>query len=184
MINWTKNQRIQPAADDMILFLCPSGHKLHGLKRLAGKVGKCPHCDAKFEIPFPYDTDDEDAGRDELDDTVTEDPLSDFAESEPAGAASNQQPVFEEPPPERPRESDTTIEARVIWSRPRDWQQHCRAASPGDRASARLKAIRRRSPIRPRPRIRRLHRRHRRNAQLTRWRSYSRDSGASETTAE
>jgi hypothetical protein len=98
----------QPSADDMILFLCPNGHRLHGLKQLAGKVGQCPHCDARFEIPFPYDTDEgEEAGRDGLDDTVTEDPLSDFGESEPAGAAGGQQPVFEEHPPERPRESDT-----------------------------------------------------------------------------
>jgi hypothetical protein len=98
----------RPVADDMILFLCPNGHRLHGLKQLAGKVGQCPHCDARFEIPFPYDTDEgEEAGRDGLDDTVTEDPLSDFGESEPGGAAGGQQPVFEEHPPERPRESDT-----------------------------------------------------------------------------
>jgi hypothetical protein len=38
---------------------------------------------------------------------VTEDPLSDFVESEPGGASSGQQPVFEEHPPKPPRESDT-----------------------------------------------------------------------------
>jgi hypothetical protein len=97
----------RPAADDMILFLCPSGHKLHGLKRLAGKVGQCPHCDVKFEIPYLFDADEEEAGRDGLDDTVTEDPFSDFGESGPGDAAGGQQPVFEERPTERPREQDT-----------------------------------------------------------------------------
>jgi hypothetical protein len=96
-----------PAAEDMILFLCPSGHKLHGLRRLAGKVGKCPHCDTAFEIPYPFDGDGEEADRDELDDTVTEDPLSDFSESGAAEVAASQRPVFDEPAPERPRESDT-----------------------------------------------------------------------------
>jgi hypothetical protein len=97
----------QPAAEDLILFLCPSGHKLHGPRQLAGKVGKCPHCDAKFEIPYPFDGEDEDAERDELDDTVTEDPLSDFAESEPGTGSSHKAPVFEEQPPPPPRETDT-----------------------------------------------------------------------------
>jgi hypothetical protein len=99
----------EPAADDMILFLCPNGHKLHGLRRLAGKVGQCPHCDVKFEIPYPFDTDgDEEVGRDGLDDTVTEDPLSDFVESGPGDAAGGPQPVFEERTPERPRENDNS----------------------------------------------------------------------------
>jgi hypothetical protein len=97
----------QPADEDMILFLCPSGHKLHGLRRLAGKVGKCPHCDVTFEIPYPFDADDDEADRDELDDTVTEDPLSDFGESGVAEVAAGKQPVFEEPAPLQPPESDT-----------------------------------------------------------------------------
>ena len=35
-----------------IRFLCPSGHKLNVKTFLAGKRGICPHCGAKFEIPF------------------------------------------------------------------------------------------------------------------------------------
>jgi GYF domain 2 len=35
-----------------IRFLCPSGHKLNVKSFLAGKRGICPHCGAKFEIPF------------------------------------------------------------------------------------------------------------------------------------
>jgi hypothetical protein len=36
---------------DIIVFLCPNGHKLNGPSNLAGKAGKCPHCGAKFVIP-------------------------------------------------------------------------------------------------------------------------------------
>src|SRR4051794_32754128 len=35
-----------------IRFLCPSGHKLNVKSFLAGKRGICPHCGAKFEIPY------------------------------------------------------------------------------------------------------------------------------------
>lgn len=42
-----------PVEADTILFLCPSGHKLSGPKRLAGKTGKCPHCQVRFVIPLP-----------------------------------------------------------------------------------------------------------------------------------
>ena len=41
-----------PAAEgDLIVFLCPNGHKLNGPSRLKGKAGQCPHCGAKFRIP-------------------------------------------------------------------------------------------------------------------------------------
>lgn len=36
---------------DLIAFLCPSGHKLTGPSKLAGKLGQCPHCGQKFQIP-------------------------------------------------------------------------------------------------------------------------------------
>jgi hypothetical protein len=36
---------------DLIVFLCPNGHKLNGPARLKGKAGQCPHCGAKFRIP-------------------------------------------------------------------------------------------------------------------------------------
>jgi hypothetical protein len=34
-----------------IAFLCPNGHKLNGPEKLAGRLGQCPHCNAKFQIP-------------------------------------------------------------------------------------------------------------------------------------
>lgn len=40
---------------DMIVFLCPNGHKLNGPARLKGKAGQCPHCGAKFRIPDDED---------------------------------------------------------------------------------------------------------------------------------
>ena len=35
-----------------IRFYCPQGHKLNVKSFLAGKVGVCPHCDARVQIPF------------------------------------------------------------------------------------------------------------------------------------
>ena len=68
----------RPPRDEIVLFLCPNGHKLHGLRELAGKVGQCPHCAAKFEIPFPDLDEQWHEDWEELDDTVTEDPLQDY----------------------------------------------------------------------------------------------------------
>jgi hypothetical protein len=36
---------------EQIVFLCPNGHKLNGPAKLAGRLGKCPHCDTRFQIP-------------------------------------------------------------------------------------------------------------------------------------
>lgn len=36
---------------DVFVFLCPNGHKLNGPPSLKGKLGQCPHCNAKFQIP-------------------------------------------------------------------------------------------------------------------------------------
>ncbi|MDX1965505.1 MAG: hypothetical protein SFX18_20330 [Pirellulales bacterium] len=36
---------------DAIVFLCPNGHKLNGPAKLAGRLGQCPHCQARFQIP-------------------------------------------------------------------------------------------------------------------------------------
>ena len=115
---------IDPTDDDMILFLCPSGHKLHGLKRLAGKVGQCPHCNAKFEIPFPYDTDDEEWGRDGLDDTVTEDPLSDFGEELPGEARGRPAAGFRRTAARAAARKRYALEARAVRRRPRNRQQY------------------------------------------------------------
>jgi hypothetical protein len=34
-----------------IVFLCPNGHRLNGPEKLAGRLGQCPHCNTKFQIP-------------------------------------------------------------------------------------------------------------------------------------
>ena len=36
---------------DLIVFLCPNGHRLHGPSNLAGRAGQCPHCGSRFRIP-------------------------------------------------------------------------------------------------------------------------------------
>jgi len=38
--------------DEVLVFLCPNGHKLNSKRRLQGHVGQCPHCGAKFRIPM------------------------------------------------------------------------------------------------------------------------------------
>ncbi|MBC20190.1 MAG: hypothetical protein CMJ74_08005 [Planctomycetaceae bacterium] len=35
-----------------IRFFCPQGHKLNVKSFLAGKIGVCPHCDARVKIPL------------------------------------------------------------------------------------------------------------------------------------
>ena len=40
-----------PASTDNIVFLCPNGHRLNGPAKLAGRLGQCPHCNTKFQIP-------------------------------------------------------------------------------------------------------------------------------------
>jgi len=47
-------------ATDLIVFLCPNGHKLNGPARLQGTRGQCPHCGARFRIPHPDDVDEDD----------------------------------------------------------------------------------------------------------------------------
>jgi transcription elongation factor Elf1 len=69
---------IGSTGDELIVFLCPNGHKLNGPARLAGKTGQCPHCGARFEIPFPEEVERSDE-YDGLADTVTEDPLKDYS---------------------------------------------------------------------------------------------------------
>ncbi len=59
------NPQLAPPPDpapsaDLIVFLCPNGHKLNGPARLKGKAGQCPHCGAKFRIPEDDEEDIED----------------------------------------------------------------------------------------------------------------------------
>ncbi len=44
---------------DVIVFLCPNGHKLNGPASLKGRPGQCPHCGAKFVIPGDDDEEEE-----------------------------------------------------------------------------------------------------------------------------
>jgi len=46
--------------NNLIVFLCPNGHKLNSPASLQGKAGQCPHCGAKFIVPS-YDDHDDDA---------------------------------------------------------------------------------------------------------------------------
>ena len=93
------NEPAGASGEDTFLFLCPNGHKLHGPVRMAGKVGKCPHCRAKFEIPVPHQEDDEDEP-DGLDDTVTEDPLHDYRD-EASGVESAPELLVDGPQSDR-----------------------------------------------------------------------------------
>jgi hypothetical protein len=72
-----------PVAADLIVFLCPNGHRLNGPARLKGKAGQCPHCGAKFRIP---DDDDEEDVEDfeEIDEVETAASMTDeeFAAAE------------------------------------------------------------------------------------------------------
>ena len=64
----------ESAADDpnLIVFLCPNGHKLNGPKSLQGRPGQCPHCGAKFRIPN-YDEDEEPDGEGRDDTQIDDD---------------------------------------------------------------------------------------------------------------
>ena len=72
----------QGAADDeadadpnIIVFLCPNGHKLNGPSSLKGKPGQCPHCGSKFVIPEDDPTDDDpthEADADEAEDAAAD----------------------------------------------------------------------------------------------------------------
>ena len=46
--------------EEMIVFLCPNGHRLHGPASLEGRPGQCPHCGAKFRVPSRDDPADDD----------------------------------------------------------------------------------------------------------------------------
>src|SRR6266700_2897485 len=46
------SETLAASAEDSIVFLCPNGHKLNAPRRMQGHAGKCPHCGAKFRIPY------------------------------------------------------------------------------------------------------------------------------------
>jgi hypothetical protein len=55
------------STSDIIVFYCPSGHKLNAPARLQGKAGQCPHCGEKFQIPS-YEEDQIEEAVEEVDD--------------------------------------------------------------------------------------------------------------------
>jgi len=65
--------------EQIIVFLCPNGHKLNGPARLAGHPGQCPHCSAKFRIPTQEDLE-EDADEDAEETPVDEIPVGTLVE--------------------------------------------------------------------------------------------------------
>lgn len=67
--------RRQP--QNVIVFLCPNGHRLNGPASLAGQPGQCPHCGAKFRIPSDEDEED-DIEDDELASTTSIDDFGDL----------------------------------------------------------------------------------------------------------
>jgi hypothetical protein len=73
--------------EETFLFLCPQGHRLQGPTRLSGKIGRCPHCQSRFEIPFPHEGQDDEYG-DRLDNTLTEDLLQDYSATSGDAVAS------------------------------------------------------------------------------------------------
>lgn len=50
-----QDQPPDDVADGEIVFLCPSGHRLHGPAEMVGRPGQCPHCGVRFLIPSPED---------------------------------------------------------------------------------------------------------------------------------
>ena len=64
---------------DLIVFLCPNGHKLNGPAKMKGKAGQCPHCGAKFRIP---EDDEEEEIIDQFEEVVDEDPMAESMSEE------------------------------------------------------------------------------------------------------
>lgn len=55
----------QPSPTDIVVFLCPNGHRLNGPRNMVGKAGQCPHCHSRFIIPDPDEIEVEEADDDE-----------------------------------------------------------------------------------------------------------------------
>ena len=80
------------ASKDLIEFLCPNGHLLHGSKRLQGHPGQCPECGSKFRIPTYEDIPSEEGSGDK----------------KPQDAATPQQEKVE--PPAKEPDAQATLE--------------------------------------------------------------------------
>jgi hypothetical protein len=76
-----------PAKPDLIVFLCPNGHRLNGPASLEGKPGQCPHCGVKFRVP----------SRDDPPEPEEEEPLSYSPGSGPQSLDTVEEVPAEEP---------------------------------------------------------------------------------------
>ncbi len=95
-----------PAKPDLIVFLCPNGHRLNGPASLEGKAGQCPHCGVKFRVPSRDDPPDPEEDEeptspgiqavDTMADSSSEEPTFNFNVEEPSrggGSTLSQSPV-------------------------------------------------------------------------------------------
>jgi hypothetical protein len=83
-------QATQSGAEETIIFLCPNGHKLNAPRRMQGHAGKCPHCGAKFRIPFVDESGSADEGS-RVDDLGNFHELLETAPTAPAAAPGSAQ---------------------------------------------------------------------------------------------
>lgn len=99
-----------PAKSDLIVFLCPNGHRLNGPASLEGKAGQCPHCGVKFRVPSRDDPPEpeEDAtpgpgsgmqGVDTMEEIPSEEPTFNFNIEEPSRSGSSASHASMAPPP-------------------------------------------------------------------------------------
>jgi hypothetical protein len=92
-----------PAKPDLIVFLCPNGHRLNGPASLEGKPGQCPHCGVKFRVPSrddPVEPDEEEPAMapgsgsglqavDTVEEIPAEEPTFNFKIEEPSRGGSS-----------------------------------------------------------------------------------------------
>jgi hypothetical protein len=103
-----------PAKPDLIVFLCPNGHRLNGPSSLEGKAGQCPHCGVKFRVPSrddPPEPEDEEPippatpgsgssiqGVDTVEEVPSEEPTFNFSIEEPSRSGSSASNPAVQPP--------------------------------------------------------------------------------------
>jgi hypothetical protein len=107
-------------AEESIVFLCPNGHKLNAPRRMQGHAGKCPHCGAKFRIPYVDESGAEDEGS-RVDDLGNFHELLDTGPSNPKAEG----PTASAPAPAPAASSQRPGEDFEFWGQP---EQHPLAA--------------------------------------------------------
>ena len=69
-----------PTSDDLVEFLCPNGHRLHGRRSMQGEPGECPECGVQFRVPF-------------FDDPATEPPPEEAVKPDATPAPDDERPI-------------------------------------------------------------------------------------------